>query len=81
MMNNLNLEGNNGINNINKLINDIPNSNFELQSQIGNFNNTNNNSINNNNSSNNNNSKSNSNNNSINVFNHNDNLTNGLEIF
>ena len=38
MMNNLNLEGNN-LNDLNKLMNDIPNSNIEFQQQLGNMNN------------------------------------------
>ena len=39
MMNNLNLEGNSNMNDINKLINDIPTSNFEIQHPLGNVNN------------------------------------------
>ena len=41
MMNNLNLEGNSNMSDINKLINDIPTSNFEFQHQLGNINNNN----------------------------------------
>ena len=37
MMNNLNIEGNGSMNDINKLINEIPNTNFDLQNQIGNI--------------------------------------------
>ena len=36
MMNNLNIEGNGNMNDIHKLINDIPNTNIEFQNQIGN---------------------------------------------
>ena len=41
MMNNLNIEGNSNMNDINKLINDMPTSNFEFQHQLGNINNNN----------------------------------------
>ena len=42
MMNNLNIEGNSNMNDINKLINEIPNTNIEFQNQLGNSSNTNN---------------------------------------
>ena len=41
MMNNLNIEGNSNMNDINKLINDIPNTNIDFHNQLGNSSNNN----------------------------------------